>query len=282
MGTICAAAVVSHQPGIMLPQEARSARGGRDTTLVAGFDQMRAALTAADVDTLVILDTHWFTTGAHVVAGQDRYQGIYTSDELPQLITDYAFDFPGAPDLAAHVGDVGRERELPVLNATNPHIAMQYPTLNLVHYLGQGEGVMRVSICQHAESHNFVQLGEVLAEAVARSDRRVAILASGGMSHRFPTLDNAAKHRAYSPEHVITPEARAFDEQVLAWWAAGDHAAVFAALPDYHQHKPEGMFGHYLAMAGALGGADWQAPGRLMSEYENALGTGQVHVWFDL
>jgi hypothetical protein len=23
------------------------------------------------------------------------------------------------------------------------------------------------------------------------------------------------------------------------------------------------------------------APGRLFSEYENAIGTGQIHVWFD-
>ena len=31
----------------------------------------------------------------------------------------------------------------------------------------------------------------------------------------------------------------------------------------------------------AAGGADCTAPGRLYSEYENAVGTGQVHVWFD-
>ena len=52
--------------------------------------------------------------------------------------------------------------------------------------------------------------------------------------------------------------------------------------PEYESVKPEGKFGHYLMMAGALGGREWSAKGRRMSEYENALATGQVHVWFDL
>jgi hypothetical protein len=34
-------------------------------------------------------------------------------------------------------------------------------------------------------------------------------------------------------------------------------------------------------MIAALGGRDCVAPGRLYSTYENAIGTGQVHVWFD-
>jgi hypothetical protein len=41
------------------------------------------------------------------------------------------------------------------------------------------------------------------------------------------------------------------------------------------------MFGHYLMMVGAIGGRACTAPGRAYSEYENAIGTGQVHVWFD-
>ena len=35
-------------------------------------------------------------------------------------------------------------------------------------------------------------------------------------------------------------------------------------------------------MAGALGGRSWRAAGTAMSEYENARGTGNIHIWFDL
>ena len=34
-------------------------------------------------------------------------------------------------------------------------------------------------------------------------------------------------------------------------------------------------------MVAALGGADCTAKGRMYSAYENSIGTGQVHVWFD-
>ena len=53
-------------------------------------------------------------------------------------------------------------------------------------------------------------------------------------------------------------------------------------MPEYLRHRPEGMFGHYLMMIGALGGRECAAPGTRYGDYENAIGTGQAHVWFDL
>jgi hypothetical protein len=34
-------------------------------------------------------------------------------------------------------------------------------------------------------------------------------------------------------------------------------------------------------MLGAIGGRECLARGELFSDYENATGTGQVHIWFD-
>ncbi len=45
--------------------------------------------------------------------------------------------------------------------------------------------------------------------------------------------------------------------------------------------RPEAKFAHYLMMAAALGGHAVTAPGRAFSDYENSVGTGQVHLWFD-
>ena len=38
---------------------------------------------------------------------------------------------------------------------------------------------------------------------------------------------------------------------------------------------------HDLQMAGAMGGAQCSAEGDALSAYENARGTGNIHVWFD-
>ena len=52
-------------------------------------------------------------------------------------------------------------------------------------------------------------------------------------------------------------------------------------MPEFLKVKPEARFSHYLMMIGALGEEKVIAPGRLFGKYENSIGTGQVHVWFD-
>ena len=283
MGKIVGAALVGHVPTVLLGEQVRrSLGGGKDTTLVAGFGRLRERLDDVAADTLFIIDTHWFTTAEHIVAGQAHHRGTYTSDELPRVIREMAFDYPGAPELAAAVARIGRECRQWVLNATNDDLAHHYPTLNVLHHVHRDERVLSSGVCQTAEVVDFLDFGEVVAAAVEATDGRVAILASGGMSHRFWPLKQFRDHAAYDPSHVITTQARAFDERMIGLLCAGDHASVIDAYDQYRVHAPEGRFGHYLTMAGACGGPRWRTPGELLSSYESSYGTGQVHIWFDL
>jgi 3,4-dihydroxyphenylacetate 2,3-dioxygenase len=283
MGQIASAAVVCHSPVIMLPRPIREQMGGgADTSMVEGLAAVRRAIEEARADTLVIFDTHWISTVEHVVAGAAHFKGVYTSDELPTVIADHAYDYAGAAELAAAIARVARERRVCVLNATSPHLAPHYPTLNLVHHLRSNQRVLSVGVCQSAQPHNFLEMGAVIGEAIARTDARAVLLASGGMSHTFWPLDEIPRHRGWSAEHVRTREARAMDEQILELWRGGEHRAVIDLYADYRAHQPEGLFGHYLMAIGAIGGRECRARGRQMSDYESALGTGQVHMWFDL
>ncbi len=283
MGEIVAAAIFAHAPGIMAPEGLRKAMGGgRDTSLVGSLVSFRERLDQAGPDTFVIFDTHWFTTIDHAVAGAERFSGTYTSDELPTLITDYAYDWPGAPELAAKVAELARERGIRCTNATSKHMAVHYPTLNALHYLRRDERVLSVSICQTAEPHNWLDFGAVIGEAIRSTGTRAALLASGGMSHRFWPMDTILQHGSWDPKDVHSAAAVAIDRRILGLWSAGDHRAVIDLYPDYRGFAPEGFFGHYLMLAGALGGRDCHAKGVQLSDYENAVGTGQVHVWFEL
>jgi len=283
MGEIVGAAVVCHQPSIMMPEEIRRLMGGgTDTSMVDGLAVMKKAIQDAGADTLIIFDTHWFTTTEHIVAGAPHYKGLYTSDELPTLITDHAYDYPGAPELAQSIADIGAERGVGTLNCTNTNIALHYPTINLVHYLRDNEKILSTGVCQSAEAHNFIAFGEVLGEAIKQTDTRAVLLGAGGMSHKFWPLDTIFQHAEFSPEHVFTKEARKMDEKIIDLWEKGDHASVIAMYPEYRKHSPEGFFAHYLMMIGALGGGGCKSKGMKMSDYENAVGTGQVHMWFDL
>jgi 3,4-dihydroxyphenylacetate 2,3-dioxygenase len=283
MGGIVAAAVVAHVPPLMVPAEFRRMLSPAvDTTLIDGLKSMRRELEAAKVDTFIIFDTHWVTTTEHIVAGAPHHKGTFTSEELPQLMADMPYDYKGAPDLGELVQSVGAEIGVRTLNTTNPHVAKHYPTLNLLHYLLSDQAVLAAGTCQTAQVHNFLQFGAVIAEAAKRSNRKVALLASGGMSHKFWPFDVIFQHGSFSADHIVSPEARAFDEKIINLWEKGDHASVIDAHDAYLAYAPEGMFGHYLSMVGALGGRDCRLKGRRLSAYENALGTGQVHVWFDI
>jgi 3,4-dihydroxyphenylacetate 2,3-dioxygenase len=282
MGEIVAAALVSHQPGIMLPEEVRVAVGhGRDTSLVEGFSRVRDALDRTKADIFVIFDTHWVTTATHLVGGLDRYRGTYTSDEVPDLICDYAYDYFGAPELASRVEELGRGRGVPIKAVRSPHMANHYGTLNVLHYVHREERVMSAGVCQTARPDDHLAFGALLRNAISEVEGRVAILASGGLSHAFHPLGELRARSAWDAANVSSQRSRELDARVLELWSEGDHAAVMDLWGEYESVQPEGHFGHYFQMLGALGGRSCGARGVPMSRYESSLGTGQVHVWFD-
>ncbi len=168
-----------------------------------------------------------------------------------------------------------------MLACDDPYLPIQYGTVNIWSFLHGDERWVSVGINQCADTSDFLLLGELLGQAIAGLDRRVILLASGGLSHRFLPFRELRTRESSSVENIITPESAAADQRVLGLMEAGDHAGVIDWLPEYRKFGPEGKFGHYLIMAGAIGGARCQAPGERFSEYEASVGTGQVHVWFE-
>ncbi len=284
MGEIVGAGLLSHVPTIMMPKELRlELNEGKEISLVPGLHRLRSeVLDVLEADTFVIFDTHWFSTVEHLVTSHARRSGKYTSDELPRGISQVPYDYEGDPELAECFVAKASGQGTRATAVDDPYLPVHYPTVNLVHYLHRGERVVSVSCVQTGETDDFLRMGRAIGDAVREADRRVVLMASGGMSHRFWPLSQLEQHEASDPVHVRTPEARAADEERIEWMKQGRHADVLAAMDDYVRHAPEGRFGHYLMMVAALGGSSCRLPGRLFSDYENATGTGQVHVWFDV
>lgn len=265
---------------------------GEDTDLIPGLARIREKLDEAEPDTLLIVDSHWLTTVEHVLAGAPLHKGVLTSEEVPTLINGLEFDYPGAQELGAMCETVAAERyeerslvgRPRVVNVEDPHLPHHYSTINIVKHLRKDEKILAASVCQTARPHNFMEFGDVIREAISRVDARVAVLASGAMSHRFHPYDKIVTPHSlkYHEEGISSPEARAFDFKVLDAWKEGDHSAVLDAYPEYLRYFPESWFGHYLVMLGVLGGPSFKGRGAAMSRYENMLGTGNIHVWFDM
>jgi 3,4-dihydroxyphenylacetate 2,3-dioxygenase len=285
MGEVVGAGLVAHVPTIMLPEETRlEINDGKEITLVPGLRRLRSeVLDRLQPDTIVVMDTHWESTFEHIVTSHDRRQGLFTSHELPRGMRQIPFDMPGDRELAEAIAAQAEGRDDTwILASDDPYLPIFYGTVNVWTFLGGQEAWISVAINQCGQTEDFLMLGELIGKAVATTDRRVVLLASGGMTHRFFPFRELRQHESSAaPENILHKESYEADQKVIGMLQRGDHAGVIENMPEYKKAAPEGHFGHYLIMAGAIGGARCSASGELFSEYEASVGTGQVHIWFE-
>ena len=284
MGEIVGAGLVAHVPTIMLPEDIRKElNDGKEISLVPGLKRMRTeVLDRLRPDTIIVFDTHWETTFEHIITSAERRTGHFTSSELPRGMAGIPYDIPGDPELAAALEKKAAGRDDTwILACDDPYLPIYYGTVNIWSHLNGGE---------RWASHRHQPV---------RADRGLpAARAAAGRGHRGvgPPGRAAGVGRDDAPLlHVPRAAAARVERSVehhLARGARGRRAhpravprrrsrTVIEEMPEYKKQGPEGKFGHYLIMAGALGGAACTAPGEQFSDYEAAVGTGQVHVWFE-
>jgi 3,4-dihydroxyphenylacetate 2,3-dioxygenase len=286
MGEVVGAGLLAHVPTIMLPYAERlELNEGQEISLVPGLERLRTEVfETLDYDTVVVLDSHWFTTVEFVISAHEVRAGLFTSDELPRGMCRIPYDWRGDPGLAHATAGQADKHGTWITPIDDPCLPVHYATVNLWTYLGRGLDKQWITIsntAQTGDTEDFLRAGRALGEAIAGTDRRVLLLASGAMSHTFWPLRELRAHEASDPVHIRSAAARAADLERIAWFEAGAHARVIDTMPEFLRVRPEAKFAHYLMMIAALGEGSVTAPGRPFSSYENSVGTGQMHLWFD-
>lgn len=285
MGRVVGSALLAHVPTIMLPEAVRKdLNEGNEITLVPGLKRLRKEVfEVLDYDTVVVFDSHWASTVEFVVTSAAERSGLFTSEELPRGMSQIPYAMKGDPELANAISKLDEKNGTWITPIADPHLPIFYATVNLWHYLGRGLDEKRwisISVCQTGTPDDFIRAGRAVGEAIRETDRKVLLIGSGALSHTFHKLRDLRKHEASDPIHIYSKEAYDYDLKVLAWMQEGNHAAILEDFDSFRKFKPEAGFFHYLAMAGTLGEGANQSKGNLYSEYENSIGTGQVHVYF--
>ena len=287
MGQIIAAIFTTHVPRLMIFGEAeRKAYMGRGvTTFYEAMETLyRERLANLDFDSFLVFDTHWFTTIQYVMNASPRLEGVYTSEEVPELLHEHEYNYQGDPELAQTIATTAKEQNVRAFASTYRGMPLHYPTLVPMAYFNpqRNRRVLSTGVCQIAGVQNDLAFGRAVGEGIRRSDRRVVLVAAGGLSHRFWEYDLVLNHTAADPVHISSPENREFDERIMNMFGRGDHTGVIGLAAEYRKKcAPEGRFAHYLMMIGALGEGKCNAPGVQYGNYEAALGTGQAIFWFD-
>ncbi|MGC1679305.1 MAG: hypothetical protein WA740_17370 [Candidatus Binataceae bacterium] len=286
MGEIAAAIFTTHVPRLMItdPAARKAYMGDNVTTFYDAMPALeRTRLHDLNFDTFLMIDSHWFTTLEYILNAHERLAGVYTSEELPQMLHDLEYDYRGDPELAHTIEAAEKTRGMRAIASAHRNLPLHYPTLNVMYYFNSAarRRVLSMGVCQISSVENDLAFGAAMGAAIAQSNRRVVIVASGGMSHRFWDYDRVLAHASAAPSDISSTANRLYDERIMEWFREGNHREVLESAADFRTHcSPEGRFSHYLIMAGAMGGASWNWRGEQFGRYEAAIGTGQSIFYF--
>jgi 3,4-dihydroxyphenylacetate 2,3-dioxygenase len=279
MGELVLATKITHVPSIWLSLQDGKHHGIRRPAEEALREVGRRAHERG-VDTFVIADTHWLNSSGFHVNAKATHEGSYASHELPHFIRDLPYSYPGDPDLAALIGEEIDNAGLRSLVHDIKDLGLEYGTLVPMYLMNSSAPKIRVvpvGCNLYSTIEENLTVGEAIARAIARSDRRVGFLASGSLSHAFPTnaLTEKYLNRISSDFHAH------MDHVVLTLWAEGRITEFLEMLPDYNvKCTGEAAMADTGMLFGVLGRDRYKGHGEQLCDYFPSTGTGQVVVDF--
>jgi len=280
MGQLVLAAKITHVPSLMLSERPDSPlRAAREAAVTSLRDLGRRARERG-VTSFVVFDTHWLSNFGYHINANERHRGAFTSHEAPQMIQDLRYDLPGDAGLAKAIAGRALDADLNVTAHEVASLGLEYGTIVPMHYMNP-DGFAKVVSVATPLFTSFEEsriLGEATRRAIDASGERVAILASGSLSHRL------WPNRKLGPEawtSVASEFNRQVDLRVLELWQAGRYREFLDMLPDYATKcNGEGGMADTIMLFAALGWYDYRGEAEQLCDYFPSSGSGQVNVEF--
>ncbi|PSO13815.1 3,4-dihydroxyphenylacetate 2,3-dioxygenase [Bradyrhizobium sp. MOS003] len=280
MGQLVLAAKVTHVPSLMLSEQSGSPLRDAREPAVRSLRELGRRAKQRGVTCFVVFDTHWLSNFGYHINANARHRGSFTSHEAPHMIQDLRYDLPGDTRLgnaiAARAGDAG----LNVIAHQLASLGLEYGTIVPMHYMNP-DGFAKVVSVASPLFTSFEEsriLGEAVRRAIDDSDERVAILASGSLSHRL------WPNRKLGPEawtSIASEFNRQVDLRVLELWQSRRYREFLDMLPDYATKcNGEGGMADTIMLFAALGWYDYSGAAEQLCDYFPSSGSGQVNVEF--
>ncbi|MCG9554772.1 3,4-dihydroxyphenylacetate 2,3-dioxygenase [Vibrio sp. Isolate31] len=283
MGKLCVAAKITHVPTMLMSEQPGRLHGCREAA-INGHKHIAQMAKNLNVDTIVVLDTHWLVNAGYHINSRHQFSGNYTSNEFPHFIQNLKYQYCGNPELGDKIADRATKKGVFTLSHQVESLDLEYGTLVPMRYMNNDGQFKVVSIAAWCSVHNIDssrKLGEAIREAIEEGDSRVMLLASGSLSHRIWDNDD---YEANNGTFTISKEFnRQVDLRVLDLWAERDYATFLKMLPEYASLcSGEGGMHDTAILFGALGWEKYQGKSEVVTEYFPSSGTGQVNVVFEI
>lgn len=282
MGEISLAAKITHVPSMYLSELDGPHQGCREAA-INGHLEIGRRCRALGVDTIIVFDTHWLVNSGYHINSAKHFKGIYTSNELPHFIKNLPYEYDGNPQLGRILAETATSRGIRTAAHADTTLALEYGTLVPMRYMNDDRHFKVISVSAMCTVHDLEdsqELGAAVRVAVEQSyDGKVAVFASGSLSHRFAQNGVAEQylHKVWSPFLEET------DQRVVELWTNGEWATFVDMLPEYADKCHGEGFMHDTAMLlGVLGGHSYTGKAEIVTPYFGSSGTGQINAVFPL
>lgn len=230
-------------------------------SLHSALRRVSEELKESGVQALLVVSAGWVTPDAFSVGASPEYVGVLEENFVGMI----SYRYRGAPQLAQTIVERGADASLPVcLIAEGGELDISSVVALRALHLDETMQVVPLSICPLSLRDSY-RWGRVIAETAATWNKRVALLAVGGLSGR---LD----HRAIT---AVSPEGKLHDEQVLrvleqrAWTELLNLDPLLSA-----RAQPAGGLHHLVVLSGFA----QQAREVQVLSYQGIIGTGNAVV----
>ncbi len=255
---IVACVAVPHPP-IILPEVGKGDEKAIQKTTDAFVQAMRF-VAAAQPEAIVLISPHatlygdWF----HISPGKGA-SGSMARFGAPQVWVQVDYD----TQLVAAIEAEARQRGIAAGTDGEREPALDHASVIPLVFLQKEMPlvpVVRVGLSGLPASEHY-RLGQAIAAAAEKTGRRVAVIASGDLSHRLKE----------DGPYGYVPEGPQLDEEITRAMAAGDFGALLSIDPVLADKGAECGLRSFVIMAGALDGRKVEA--QLLS-YEGTFGVG--------
>ena len=280
MGEMALAAKITHVPSMYLSELDGKHKGCRDAA-IAGHQEISKRCRELGVDTIVVFDTHWLVNSGYHINNAPHFKGVYTSNELPHFIKNLPYEYDGNIELGEFIAKRSLEAGINVRAHADTTLALEYGTLVPMRYMNSDRIFKVVSVSAMCQVHSLDESGKfgaAIRKAIEEDyDGKVAIFASGSLSHRFAQNGVSENYlfKTWSPmlEHM--------DHEVVRMWENGDWKEFVEMLPEYADKCHGEGFMHDTAMLlGALGWDSYEGKVEVITPYFGSSGTGQINAVF--
>jgi AmmeMemoRadiSam system protein A len=254
-GVVCAV-LMPHAP-ILVP----GVGGDRGGAAAASRRAMRAAAKSVmshRPETLMLISPHSpRRPQAFGLWADDLLQGSFAELDAPQVEMSLPLDRPLAEAIVVEMHARGLETWM------IRHCPLDHGAMVPLWFLAEAgwTGPTVILGLNHSRDGGLTALGEAVATAAQSLPRRLAIIASGDMSHRLTANAPCGFH----------PLAHQFDETFIHLVRAGDYRKLEKIAPELRELAAEDAVDSTLIAASA---ANWQTTGHQVLNYEGRFGVG--------